>query len=101
MPTISITLENGFQGMLLQKLIIVPDTFPTPRMASWFETVSCAHVPGAIKLAKLPSAVFARGGGAGGVGVAGGSAILVREMISSSYQVNPVGWACKGSLPVS
>src|SRR5262249_47384752 len=64
MPTISMTLENGFQGMVLQKWIMVPDTLPTPRTASWFAALSWAHVPGAIDLAKLPSAVFPRGGGA-------------------------------------
>src|SRR5262249_19405830 len=76
MPTISITLENGFQGMVLQKWIIVPDTLPTPRTASWFAALSWAHVPGAIDLARLPRAVFPRGGGAldGGGGGRGSSA---------------------------
>jgi hypothetical protein len=59
--------------MELQKWIIVPDTLPTPRTASWFAAVSWAHVPGAIDLANLPSALFSRGGGADDAGVGEGT----------------------------
>ena len=37
-------------------------------MRSWFETLSWAHVPTAIELARLPRAVFASGPGTGGGG---------------------------------
>jgi len=66
----------------LQKWIIVPDTLPTPSTASWFAALSGAHVPGAIDLAKLASAVFPSGPGAGGGG--GGFPVVALAIVEFS-----------------
>src|SRR3974390_1282591 len=47
---------------------MLPETPMSLSTASWFETVSCAHAPGAIEAANVPRAVLASGGGGGGGG---------------------------------